>query len=243
MQTAAAVGVSRVVLTSSMAAVTNGSHKSDPSIVYAEHHWSDTNPVPLAKYPRSKVLAERAAWSTAAELPLTLAVINPSLVLGPPVPCQPPRSSNIILFSIADGSSRDTLAPGALPNDRSSGPPSGVCHVGDVVDAHIAAAEVEAAGGERYVVSCRNQVSTLEIAEAVGSRFTGLASIVPQRFADDVGADVLRAGRKPANDPRKVEALLGRKLRGLDVIVEDGVQEMARLKLLPPDVIAEVLKS
>lgn len=104
-------------------------------------------------------------------------------------------------------------------------------------------AEVEAAGGERYVVSCRNQFSTLEIAEAVGKIFTGLASIVPQRFADDVSDDVPRAGRKPANDPRKIEALLGRKLRGLDVIVEDGVVEMARLKLLPPDVIAEVMKS
>jgi dihydroflavonol-4-reductase len=74
-------GVRRVVMTSSLAAVTAG-RSDDGERRRTEEDWSDLDRT--APYAKSKTLAERAAWDFAAQHPeLELAVINPGLVLGP----------------------------------------------------------------------------------------------------------------------------------------------------------------
>jgi nucleoside-diphosphate-sugar epimerase len=217
-----------------MAAVCGGQADADPSVLYCEAHWADERAGAGGRYARSKTLAERAAWAVAAELPaLQLAVVNPSLVLGPPVPGQAPRSSNALLLAIASGAARRAgLHPGALPGAGPRGaPPSGVCHVDDVVDVHVAAAEAAGAAGQRYAVTARDQWSVLEIAAAVARHFPALAGVVPERFADGVVGAAL-VGRKPANDCRKAERLLGRPLRDVDAAVVDGVRAMFEQGLL-----------
>src|SRR6185295_4892244 len=81
---AAAGTVKRVVLTSSVAAVAFG-HADGADYVRTEADWSE--PERCDAYPKSKTLAERAAWDFVASLPperrFELAVINPGFVLGP----------------------------------------------------------------------------------------------------------------------------------------------------------------
>jgi dihydroflavonol-4-reductase len=76
--------VRRVVLTSSVVAVTLGPDR-DSDRVLTEEDWSDPDLCPA--YAKSKTLAERAAWDFVAALPaqrrFELATINPGYVLGP----------------------------------------------------------------------------------------------------------------------------------------------------------------
>lgn len=75
----------RVVVTSSVAAVSNGHRKTD----FTDDDWTvlDDPSAPVSAYPRSKTMAEAAAWRFVAELPperrFELATVNPSAVLGP----------------------------------------------------------------------------------------------------------------------------------------------------------------
>lgn len=79
--------VRRVVLTSSISAV-HGESSSDEGRTYTEEDWSDTGAPDMDAYARSKTLAERAAWQF-VEGPgaggLELSVVNPALVMGPPI--------------------------------------------------------------------------------------------------------------------------------------------------------------
>lgn len=78
-------GVDRVVLTSSMVAV-YGKRLPAGRTRYDESDWSDVHSDMVNAYARSKTLAERAAWNFTREFPdLKLTVINPGLVLGPPL--------------------------------------------------------------------------------------------------------------------------------------------------------------
>lgn len=83
LKAAKAAGVSRVVLTSSVAAVYAQKVVPD-NAVYAEADWTDPDSPAAYPYIQSKTLAERAAWDYVADNPdIILTTINPSLVLGP----------------------------------------------------------------------------------------------------------------------------------------------------------------
>ncbi len=81
------VGVKRVVLTSSVAAVMGSKKISEHT--YTEDDWSDPEDPDLTPYAASKTIAEKAAWDSVTQdleqgTTLTeLAVINPGMVLGP----------------------------------------------------------------------------------------------------------------------------------------------------------------
>ena len=86
-------GVRRVVLTSSVAAV---SHGHDPNgKPFDESNWSVINGS-IGAYPKSKTLAEQAAWdfidTLADRHPLELTVINPGYILGPVINNRQPTS-------------------------------------------------------------------------------------------------------------------------------------------------------
>ncbi len=72
-------GVTRVVLTSSIAATNHGSGQAP----YTEDDWTDPTGQRATPYYKSKTLAERAAWAFASETGLDLAVINPGIIFGP----------------------------------------------------------------------------------------------------------------------------------------------------------------
>jgi len=73
--------VKRVVLTSSIAAVTGDLSKQS---AYDEGDWTDTKAPNMTSYLKSKTMAEQAAWDFVRETKaFELAVVNPGLVLGP----------------------------------------------------------------------------------------------------------------------------------------------------------------
>jgi nucleoside-diphosphate-sugar epimerase len=132
-------GARRVVLTSSFAAV-----GYSPKAVrnYTEADWTDPDTPGLPPYPRSKAIAERAAWDFVGTEggDTQLVVVNPTFIAGPSlVPTQ--RSSLTAFKAIIEG----TMP--ALPRQR-----FGVVDVRDVADAHIRAMATPVAGGRRYLL-------------------------------------------------------------------------------------------
>ncbi|KAI4373374.1 hypothetical protein MLD38_011505 [Melastoma candidum] len=97
------VGVMRVVLTSSISAITpSPSWPADR--VKAEDCWTDVDYCNQKGlwYPLSKTLAEKAAWEFAKEKELDLVVVNPGTVMGPVIP---PRlnASMLMLVRLLQG--------------------------------------------------------------------------------------------------------------------------------------------
>src|SRR6204780_3598479 len=84
-------GVRRVVLTSSFAAV---GYSPKPGAEYTEADWTDPDTPGLPPYPRSKAIAERAAWDFMQHHggDTELVVLNPTFILGPTLTTRP-RSS------------------------------------------------------------------------------------------------------------------------------------------------------
>lgn len=77
-------GVKKVVLTSSMASITD---EAKPGYVYTEKDWNTTSSVSRNPYFYSKTVAERYAWNYIDDLPkdkkMDLVVMNPNYIIGP----------------------------------------------------------------------------------------------------------------------------------------------------------------
>lgn len=130
-------GIARVILTSSSVAVAPVA----PQARLDETDWSDPDDPRATAYQRSKTLAERAAWTFARENPgLAMTVINPALVLGPPLDRTFGSSVGLVRRIL---SGRDPLVP-ALG--------FGVVDVRDVALAHLRALERPGTAGKRYLV-------------------------------------------------------------------------------------------
>ena len=145
--------VKRVVMTSSFAAIGYGAPK-DRTATFTEQDWTNLNDPSVQPYPKSKTIAERAAWDFIAREggTLELAVVNPVLVLGPVL--GPDTSPSILFIS--------RLLDGSLPGcpDLSFG----VVDVRDLADLHLRAMIAPAARGERFLATAGDFVSVREIA-------------------------------------------------------------------------------
>lgn len=130
-------GVRRVVLTSSMAAISDEPREGK---VFSEADWNEQSSLTRNPYYFSKAEAERAAWRFVdQEKPsFDLVVINPYMVLGPSI--SPALNTTNQLF-------RDILM-GVYPGIMSLG--WGFVDVRDVATAHVLAMENDAAQG-RYL--------------------------------------------------------------------------------------------
>jgi nucleoside-diphosphate-sugar epimerase len=162
-------GVKRVVLTSSMAAIAYG-HKprNEP---YSEKDWTDLNGRTVAAYPKSKTIAERAAWDFVAKEGggLELSVVNPVFVLGPVLGAD--YSPSILVIQ--------RLMDGAMP-----GCPKlyfAIVDVRDLADLHIRAMTNPAAKGERFLGAAGQTISMLDIAKILKARLGDAAKRVPTR--------------------------------------------------------------
>jgi nucleoside-diphosphate-sugar epimerase len=169
LKAAAGVGVRRVVVTSSLAAVSGG-HPVDNSRVYTEEDWSIVDRCP--PYPKSKTLAERAAWdfveSLEGDTPMELCVINPGAVLGPVLNRHYSTSGEIV---------RKLMAR-ELPGTAKIGFPW--VDVRDVASAHIAAMTAPGAAGQRFC--CAIEFSWIdEVAGILAKRFGTEGWKVPTR--------------------------------------------------------------
>lgn len=172
LRAATAAGVSRVVLTSSFAAV-GYTPKADPAEPYTEADWTDPTE-DVGAYVRSKTLAERAAWDEVANTPggPELTVINPTGIFGPVLGSD--RSSSIALI--------EALLAGVAP-----APPAtsfGVVDVRDVADLHVRAMSAPSAAGERYLAVGQDGVSLGQIARILRNGLGPDAARVPWNDTD-----------------------------------------------------------
>lgn len=142
---AVAAGVKRVVMTSSVVAVSYG---RDPEELaghrFTEQDWTNVeNRRDTTPYFRSKTLAERTAWDfMATHAPqLELVTVCPGAILGPVLEQDFGTSANIVLKTL-NGS-----AP-ALPNIGFE-----IVDVRSVAELLVLAMEKEAAKGKRYIAS------------------------------------------------------------------------------------------
>lgn len=169
LKAAADAGVQRAVVTSSLAAVSGG-HPVDNSRVYSEDDWSMIERCP--PYPKSKTLAERAAWDFVASLDgeatMELCVINPGAVLGPVLNRHYSTSGEVV---------RKLMAK-ELPGTAKIGFPW--VDVRDVAAAHIAAMTAPGAAGQRFC--CAIEFGWIdEVAEILAKRFGPEGWKIPTR--------------------------------------------------------------
>jgi len=143
--------VKRVVLTSSVAAITD---THDGKTVYTEEDWTDTNHPKTSAYYKSKTLAEKLAWelisNQTGKKKTELSVINPSAVLGPTL-TNDIGTSNEFVRQILVGK-----VP-AAPRLH-----IGFVDVRDVAKAHILAMENNNAAGERFII-CEKEYWFVEL--------------------------------------------------------------------------------
>ena len=152
--------IKRVVLTSSVAAISAGHPREKTH--FDEKDWSLPDSPTIDSYSKSKTLAERAAWEFMKNLPqaqsLELVVINPGYVLGP-LPDAHQRTSSELIQQLMGGK-----LPG-LARIQFTG-----VDVRDVATAHLAAMAIPEAAGQRF--PCVNrQFWIIEAAEVLNKHF------------------------------------------------------------------------
>jgi len=160
-------GARRVVLTSSFAAI---GYTPKPGADFTERDWTDPDMPGLPPYPRSKTVAERAAWdfmnSEGGGTELT--VINPTFILGPPL-TEAAGSSMYLIKAMFSGEMA------VAPRHR-----FGIADVRDVADLHVRAMAAPGAAGQRYIgVSDRPPITYLELAGFLRERYGQLAAKAP----------------------------------------------------------------
>ena len=194
-------GARRVVLTSSFAAI---GYTQKPGAEFTEDDWTDPDMPGLPPYPRSKTIAERAAWDFMGSEGGTteLVVANPTFILGPPLTAE--AGSSMYLIKAMFGGTMSVA-----PRHR-----FGIADVRDVADLHIRAMAAPGAAGKRFIaVSDHPTMSYLELAGILRQRFGDLAAKAPTEEApgDDLPRLVIR-GDRAKNElgwrPRPVETTI-----------------------------------
>ena len=161
-------GVERVVLTSSIAAVSYGNLPVEKPI-FDESDWTDPDDPRVTPYIRSKTLAERAAWAfvenEAPELRLT--AINPGFVVGPALGNDYGTSLQVIerILAAKDPAMPDIHFP--------------IVDVRDVATAHVRALETPSSEGKRILVIA-DTISFVDIAKAVKAAAPGRRIVTRQ---------------------------------------------------------------
>jgi nucleoside-diphosphate-sugar epimerase len=207
-------GARRVVLTSSFAAI---GYSPKPVRDYTEADWTDPETPGLAPYPRSKTLAERAAWAfmDRESGDTELVVLNPTFILGPTLTTEL-RSSLTITRMMLTG------AMPVVPRQR-----FGVADVRDVADLHILAMAAPEAAGRRYLALADGPtISFLEMAQILRDRLGPLGAQTPTEQApgDELPALIIH------NERAKTE--LGWRPRPAETTIVQSAESLRDLGLL-----------
>lgn len=230
---AASDTVKRVVMTSSVAAVAMG-HDDGGQRVRTEADWS--NPDKCDPYPKSKTLAERAAWDYVKSLPpdrkLELAVINPGFVLGP-------------LLNADQGTSGELIRK-LMVRDMPACPEIGFAPVDvrDVATAHRLAMERPEAAGNRYICA-GDHIWVQDMAKILAAEFNPRGYRVPTGhlpywvmwiiawFDKAVNLALGFVGRKELVSAAKAERELGWTMRPVRESVLDTARTMIEQGIVP----------
>ena len=207
-------GARRVVLTSSFAAI---GYTPKPSADYSEEDWTDPDTPGLAPYPRSKAVAERAAWEWMQREggDTELVVVNPTFILGPTLTTDL-RSSTQLVKAMLDG----TMS--VAPRFR-----FGLVDVRDVADAHLRAMAVPQAAGKRYLAVADGPTLTfLEVAAILRRHLGPQAANAPttQAPGDELPHLVIHNDRARAD--------LGWRPRAVETTVVETAESLRALGLI-----------
>jgi nucleoside-diphosphate-sugar epimerase len=169
LRAASASGIKRVVLTSSIVAITLPWPEAKPGHVFDETDWSNPDRPDVTAYVVSKTLAERAAWDyvrSDARAP-ELAVINPAFVLGPAPDADLSTSLRVL----------ELMGKGAYPAAPHIGFP--VSDVRDVATSHVLAMTAPGAAGQR-LLSANGFLRLIEIGQLLAGVLPDLKTKVPR---------------------------------------------------------------
>ena len=192
-------GVSRVVMTSSVAAIVygvdRGMHRFD------ESRWTDLNHPDVSAYPKSKTIAERAArdWVAAEGGAMEYCTINPALVFGPLLGADHSASLEVI----------KRMLEGGLPGMPDLG--FAIVDVRDVADLHVRALTSPGMDGERFIAAGRF-MKLHELAVLLKTELGAAGRRVPTRQLPDW---LVRIVALFVPDARQIVSELG-KVRHLD---------------------------
>lgn len=215
--------VKRVVMTSSVAAMTNGhACRSQP---FSEQDWSIVESA--SPYEKSKTLAERAAWQWVAAHPDTLELvsINPSFVLGPTLWME--RSPSLDLVQVL----LDGRVPGVADLHF------GIVDVRDVAEAHYLAMLRPEACGQRFLCNCA-VLSYYDIACVLGQYLAPRGVRIRTRrlpnwfvravglFNPSVKFVIPRLGQRKELDNSRLRDLLGWRPRSVEQTLRDTADSL-----------------
>ncbi|MEQ9641890.1 MAG: aldehyde reductase [Alphaproteobacteria bacterium] len=173
LKAAARNGVARTVLTSSTAAIYQGHPRGQPRI-FTEADWTVVDSPTTPGYPLSKTLAERAAWDfmAADASGMELAVINPSLILGPALDRHIGSSAEVIALAMGGKYPAVPRIDIALVDVR------------DVAAMHVAALGHPQAAGERFICST-DSLWLMEVCRVLHTHFPEFRKRLPKRELPD----------------------------------------------------------
>ncbi|MBZ9938739.1 NAD-dependent epimerase/dehydratase family protein [Mesorhizobium sp. BR1-1-16] len=168
-EAAAAAGIRRMVMTSSIMASLYGADRPDARVV-TEADWSTPGRAPMTIYAEAKTVAERTVWDVAAERGLQTTVINPGIIFGPGLTSSISPSLNIF---------REILLGRAIVAPRILLP---LVDVRDVAWLHVAALLSDAAIGER-IFAVADQLWLTDLIDRI--RASGFERLPVPRPIDD----------------------------------------------------------
>ncbi|KAK7276047.1 hypothetical protein RIF29_17178 [Crotalaria pallida] len=198
-------GVQRVVVTSSISAITpSPGWPSD--VVKTEDCWTDPEYCKQKGlwYPLSKTLAEKSAWDFAKENGLDVVVVNPGTVMGPVIS---PRlnASMLMLVRLLQGCDEtyDDFFMGSV-------------HFKDVALAHILVYENKAAAGRHLCV---------EAISHYGDFVAKVAELYPEYNVPKIQRDT-QPGLLRAKDGGKKLIDMGLQFIPMEQIIKDAVENL-----------------
>lgn len=169
LKAATKANVRRVVLTSSVVAITLPWPEATPGHVFDETDWTNPDRPDITPYIISKTLAERAAWDYVTATPGApeLTTVNPAFVLGPAP--DPDLSTSLEVIRL--------IGTGAYPAAPKIAFP--ISDVRDVAVTHVLAMTSPEAAGQRFLTA-NGFLRLIEVAELVKTALPDLAKKVPR---------------------------------------------------------------
>ncbi len=228
LRAALAAGVRRVVVTSSVAAI-SGAKTPGP---LTEEDWTDPDAPGLTPYARSKTIAERAAWELVREAGAEqrLATVNPGAILGPLLS----RDASYSLQAI------ERLLKG-MPGTPKIG--FSFVDARDVADLHLKAMVAPEAGGQRFIAAVEF-LWMAEVAAVLRRELGEDAAKVPSRgvpnfvvkamalFDPSVRTITNQLGKKLTYSSEKARGTLGWSPRPLEQTIAETGRSMVELGIV-----------
>jgi nucleoside-diphosphate-sugar epimerase len=174
LKAATQAAIKRVVMTSSVVAITLPWPEAPQGHVFTEADWTNPERPDITTYIVSKTLAERAAWDFVKGEPRApeLAAVNPAIVLGPATDTDISSSHEVIKL----------MAKGAYPAAPKVGFP--ISDVRDVAATHVLAMTTPGAAGKRFLTA-NGFMRLIEVGRLVADALPDLKDEVPSRELPD----------------------------------------------------------